>query len=443
MLENRTLLIGDVLEKMQVIPDEEIHVIMSSPPYWNLRDYGIDGQWGLEKNFKDYLKLLQKFMDECKRVLKKDGTIWINLGDTYNGTGDHSKVKDAGKATSIHGIEHLKKKGNYDFTIQRKSRYGIPERFYADCIDNGWVARNHIAWYKSNAMPQSVKDRLSNKWESIFFFAKNPQYYFDLKAIKIKPKSKTTPFNLRVRESKKGRQMKFPTSTKMSEKEDEEYDEDGIRKMSDVPGQSTQGIHRNRTEGKPDWIPKQDQVLGPDGKPKKTHAGFNQRWKYKETEGEPHSQKSIKERMAYARNVEGKDHDGALNNPDGKNPGDVIFADFTDGELLEWIKLCREDILAFDLAPDDVFMINPRPFTEAHFATYPLELPTQILKAACPKNGFVLDPFFGAGTTALAAEKLGLNWIGIELKQEYADIALKRLKPHIHDRLESFLDSKN
>jgi len=85
--------------------------------------------------------------------------------------------------------------------------------------------------------------------------------------------------------------------------------------------------------------------------------------------------------------------------------------------------------------PGDVFKINPRPFPEAHFATFPIDLPLKILKCACAPNGFVLDPFFGSGTVGMAAEKLGLNWIGIELKTEYIEMARKRLKPYENQKI--------
>ena len=135
---NRTILQGDVLEKIKEIPGKSIDVVISSPPYWGLRDYGVEGQLGLEPDFNDYLNTMQKIMDEIKHVLKDTGTCWINLGDTYN----------------------------------NKSLVGIPERFYINCIDNGWIARYHIVWTKNNCMPSSVKDRFTNKWESVFFFTK-------------------------------------------------------------------------------------------------------------------------------------------------------------------------------------------------------------------------------------------------------------------------------
>jgi len=362
-LKNRTILVGDVLEKITEIPDECIDCIITSPPYWNLRDYGIDNQWGLEKDFHVYLLKMKGLMKELKRVLKPTGSCWINLGDTYNGTGDHTNVEDFGKQNTNFGEDHLKLSGHFLDSVGRKSRYGIPERFYIQCIDDGWIARNHIPWIKANAMPTSVKDRFQNKWESVFFFTKQPKYYFNLDAVREEHLTQDVkPFNIRVRDNITGKaQQKLgDLAWTASEKEKENYQDERVNK----------GIGNQKLFEK-----KQDNTLGGDGKPIPTYTGFNERYEEKEK---------------------------------GKNPGDI-------------------------------FNINPRPFTEAHFATFPLELPMRILKCACPIGGFVLDPFFGSGTVGLAAEKLNIQWIGIEINQKYVDeIIRKRLAPYNTERMEAF-----
>ena len=192
---DREILVGDVIDKLKDIPDESIDVMITSPPYWGLRDYGVDKQWGSEKSFRDYLDKLDKLMVEMKRVLKKTGSCWVNLGDTYStisggmrdiskgNTKQYGKIQYLDKGTGdreVYGVDQSKM---YE-GLQTKSRVGIPERFYINCIDNEWIARNHIPWHKNNPMPSSVKDRFSNKWESIFFFVKNPKYYFDLDAVR-------------------------------------------------------------------------------------------------------------------------------------------------------------------------------------------------------------------------------------------------------------------
>ncbi|MCH8915698.1 MAG: site-specific DNA-methyltransferase [Thaumarchaeota archaeon] len=152
------------MDKLPEIPDESIDCIISSPPYWGLRDYGVEGQLGLEPDFRDYLKIMGKIMDQLKRVLKSTGSCWINLGDTYAGGKAHSDWNGC----TAEFIGRTKETEQYFVAqsknhLQAKSRYGIPERFYIQCIDSGWIARNHIPWYKSNSMPSSVKDRFTNK----------------------------------------------------------------------------------------------------------------------------------------------------------------------------------------------------------------------------------------------------------------------------------------
>ena len=370
---NRTIFQGDVLEKLAEIESESIDCVISSPPYWGLRDYGVDGQLGLEPDFRDYLKTMNDIMVQLKRVLKNTGTCWINLGDTYG----------------------------YN---SGKSRYGIPERFYINCIDDGWIARNHIPWYKANSMPSSVKDRFTNKWESIFFFAKQQKYYFDLDSVREQLLGKESkPFNIRVRDAKNGYlQQKFGEKYKASKKEIESYDDDHItkktRKMLNVGGQSPHGIHRNRKEGKADWDEKTTLKL-------KDHYDNNGNCLGC---GKHFTKHAVTERAQGSENRDERQKvDYVWCNARGKNPGDVFF-------------------------------INPKPFPEAHFATFPVELPTKILKCACPKDGIVLDPFLGSGTVGIAAEQLGLKWCGIELNEEYITLARKRLDPFRNDSLEMF-----
>lgn len=374
-IKNRTILQGDVLEKLLEIPEESIDCVITSPPYWGLRDYGIVGQWGLEPQYGTYLIKMMAMMTCLWKILKKTGTCWINLGDCYGSHRSNEESIQIGfdkqERDPIKGYE--------------KSRMGIPERFYVMCIDDGWIARNHIPWIKENSMPSSVKDRFTNKWESIFFFVKQQKYYFNLDAVRVKPKGETKPFNVRVRDAKKGLgQLKLgdnPKAWKMSDEEDKNYNKKGERK--------------------------QDNVLGKDGKPKANYKGFNERWKQQKVNcpvcGKWHSVNAGKGE-GYVKQGLMSDRVSSFCDPKGKNPGDVFF-------------------------------INPRPFPEAHFATFPINLPLKILKCACPKDGIVLDPFFGAGTVGMAAEQLGLNWIGIELKQEYIDITRKRLKPYQNERL--------
>ena len=171
---------GDSLEVLKSWPDEFVDCIITSPPYWNLRDYGVEGQLGLESTFQEYISKLCDIFDEVKRVLKKDGTCFVNLGDTYSGNKDgktDNKVSEYLKNTST----NIHKKA----VIVEKSLCQIPSRFAIEMTNRGWILRNTIIWHKKNAMPSSVLDRFTNKYEQVFFFVKSKKYYFDGDSVRI------------------------------------------------------------------------------------------------------------------------------------------------------------------------------------------------------------------------------------------------------------------
>ena len=182
------------LVTLKKMPDNFLDCVITSPPYWQLRDYGYEGQWGLEPTFDEYLQNLWSMMDEIYRVLKPTGTCWINLGDTYNTI-----------SGGIRGLERAKKNGATR-SISKKNIIGqgfqqqkasdipnkclllIPHRFAIGCIDRGWIVRNDIVWAKRNGMPESCTDRFSKKHEYFFFMTKSEKYFFDLDSIRDKVK---------------------------------------------------------------------------------------------------------------------------------------------------------------------------------------------------------------------------------------------------------------
>jgi len=294
-----TLYNGDVLEVLKQMPDNIIDCVITSPPYWALRDYGVEGQIGLEPTFQEYLEKLWNIFAEIKRILKPAGTCFVNLGDTYNGSGGSHKAHHKndtgfqGRYGERYGTKRTKIRN-----IPAKSLCMIPERFAIGMIERGWILRNQIIWQKPNAMPESVKDRFTKDFEKIFFFVKQKKYYFKQQFEKAIYEGKRT-------------------------------------------------IKRNGL--RPDEI-------------KKYKAG-GMAGTYKE----------------------------------GRNKRTV-------------------------------WTITTKPFKEAHFAVFPPEIPEICIKAGCPENGVVLDPFMGAGTTAIVAEKLNRKWIGIELNTDYCEIIKQRLQ---------------
>ena len=177
---------GDALKILQGMPDESIDCVITSPPYYALRDYGTEGQIGLEPTHWDYLVHLSMIFDECKRVLKKTGTCWVNLGDTYGGSGNGygDKKSDpkfgAGRSRTIKPTNTRNAgAGSVSRHNEGKSLLQIPARFAIQMTDRGWILRNKLIWHKPNAMPQSVKDRFTVDYEELLFFTKSKKYYFE------------------------------------------------------------------------------------------------------------------------------------------------------------------------------------------------------------------------------------------------------------------------
>jgi len=178
---------GLALEKSIELENNSINCIITSPPYWQLRDYGFSEQWGLEPTYNEYLEHLWSLFDVLKDKLTEDGTVWVNLGDSYNSHTAYAKT--CGGITK----KRLENDPSAVSTIpQRQSQKHapdkclllIPHRFAIGMIDRGWILRNDIIWAKPNGMPESVTDRFSKKHEFIFLFVKSKKYYFDLEGIK-------------------------------------------------------------------------------------------------------------------------------------------------------------------------------------------------------------------------------------------------------------------
>jgi site-specific DNA-methyltransferase (adenine-specific) len=168
------ILQGDALTMLRTLPDESVQMAITSPPYWNLRDYHVSGQLGLEQSYEEYISNLCAVFDEVKRVLRPDGTCWVNLADSYSGSG---KGPPGMMPKKLHRFGcAIPPTPRSD--IPKKSLCLIPFRFAIEMLRRGWLLRNVIIWHKPNAVPESVTDRFTIDFEYLFFFAKSPRYYF-------------------------------------------------------------------------------------------------------------------------------------------------------------------------------------------------------------------------------------------------------------------------
>jgi|SRR5579884_3169595 len=376
-----TLYQGDCLSVLAHLPEGSLDTCLTSPPYWSQRDYGVEGRIGLEESPIAYTDRLVRVFREVRRVLAEEGTVWLNIGDAYNDIG------------------HVPFRSGW----QRPKQLAlVPYRVALGLQDDGWWVRNVGVWYKSNAMPASVADRLTNRWEPVFLLAKNKEYFFNLDAIRVKPKTDDTQERKRAGRSrgkasghKELRQwlgsprhrvnidgMKTvkvrpdaPDSKEVAVYLREARKKAGLTfdEMAETLGVGGwQVIHYFRLDGSGSRLPPYDMWL-------KLKALLSLDDRYDEA-------------MKYV------EKDNVLrNHPNGKHPGDVFNVPLT-------------------------------PFSGAHYATMPLSLAHMLLSATLPEGGTALDPFSGAGTTGVAATMLGGRYVGIEINQDHLNESVRRLK---------------
>ena len=188
------LICGNAFTELKKMPNESVDCGITSPPYWGLRDYGVAGQLGLEKTPEEYVAKMVEVFREVKRVLKREGTCWLNLGDSYAGPKGNNRGDGAGGG---------KDRGEQIFSgaiggqkipegLKPKDLVGIPWRVAFAIQQDGWYLRQDIIWHKPNPMPESVTDRCTKSHEYIFLLAKSQKYYFDNETIKEQPKIRDT-----------------------------------------------------------------------------------------------------------------------------------------------------------------------------------------------------------------------------------------------------------
>lgn len=176
--------LGDCIESMKAMPDQSVHTCVTSPPYFGLRDYGMDGQIGLEDTPDAFVSRLVDVFREVRRVLRDDGTLWLNLGDSYNARPNQRKTTDkAGVKQSTNAASPAAPSRNVA-DLKPKDLIGIPWRVAFALQADGWYLRQDIIWHKPNPMPESVTDRCTKAHEYVFLLSKSPKYYYDHEASK-------------------------------------------------------------------------------------------------------------------------------------------------------------------------------------------------------------------------------------------------------------------
>ena len=400
-----TLYNTHVLDALKRIPDGSVDCIFTSPPYYGLRLYeGANAQWGewhgqlgLEPSFNLYVDHILMITAELKRVLKKTGTMFWNVGDTYSGK-PLGKYNGAGAELTDRDTEGISASGIVDKEasgIPAKSLMMVPERLAMNMVDEqGWIIRNKVIWAKPNGLPSSVKDRFTNKWEYVFFFTKSQKYYFNLDPIR-RPLAESTLKE--ITEGYNGRSLKDYGSamaqdasatknriinslrkTKINAEDAEMFGSPRARYHREIQAHITNAIMIGRHSS-------------PAGDLQSSYAD----WYFNKREKKSWHDHENDQEMGFGQQKRGIKTE-QLPYPYGSNPGDILN-----------------------------LPTQPHPF--AHFAVFPETLVEPFLKAGCPKEGIVLDPFAGSGTVAVVGRRLGLSSISIEISAEYCKIIKERM----------------
>jgi DNA modification methylase len=246
---------GDALETLKQMEDESINCCVTSPPYWGLRDYGVEGQLGLEKTPEEYVSKMVEVFREVKRVLRKDGTLWLNLGDSYAGYWGDKKAREENRpsmADTNGWTNGFNMNARPDFhsafdemKIKPKDLVGIPWMVAFALRADGWWLRSDIIWAKGNPMPESVTDRPTKAHEYIFLLSKSARYFYDAEAIKEEAKEWTGQAATFKREGWKATQLHVPGQARVSHRPDRKQDQ-VHRRYTGFNDRYEQGPKRNK-----------------------------------------------------------------------------------------------------------------------------------------------------------------------------------------------------
>lgn len=242
-MQTNVILEGNCLETLSTLPDNSVHTCITSPPYWGLRDYGHDDQLGLEPTPEEYVQNLVEVFREVRRVLRDDGTLWLNLGDSYASVKSRYSSRPQTISGKDRGDNHDKKPDLYHYSkksdIKDKDLVGIPWMVAFALRKDGWYLRQDIIWNKPSVMPESVQDRCTKSHEYIFLFSKSQKYYFDNES--IKEPATSTDNSFRNRDITKLNNT--PGRTRMGGLTTNHYETRNKRSVWTIPTKPFKGAH--------------------------------------------------------------------------------------------------------------------------------------------------------------------------------------------------------
>jgi site-specific DNA-methyltransferase (cytosine-N4-specific) len=382
------LIQGDVFKGLALLESDSIDCVVTSPPYWGLRDYGVEGQLGLEKHPQEYIQKMVEVFRAVRRVLKPAGTLWLNLGDSYYGGSGHNydNINEEGGQSEDIGKPTDEKRSalhaNRSTWLRPKQMLGMPWRTAIALQEDGWLLRNAVVWNKTNGMPASVRDRFANKYEFVFLFVKSPRYNFNLDAVRVPHK---TPHDTRAVTTPYGESNRLDHRPAKGEARRKQFNKAKRLETGEASASpEARAVLLNPLGANPGDVFEVPEF----GTPEYEKWYFNQREK--------------KGWHDHARDLE----KGMVGR--GGIPNNLPHP--------------------FGAAPGDLWRFASASFKGAHFAVFPEELPRRCITAGCPPDGVVLDPFAGSGTTLQVARELGRSAIGIELNPNYYEFIKKRVK---------------
>lgn len=354
---------GHALDVARTLPDGSVQTIVTSPPYYGLRDYGEEGQYGAEETVEEYVEGMVALFRELRRVLADDGTLWLNLGDSFANDGKWGGSSGGKHAAGLHGKSGIGR-GKVTTGLPAKNLIGVPWRVAFGLQADGWILRSDIIWHKPSPMPEPVTDRPTKAHEYLFLFAKSPRYFYDADAI-------------------------AETATGQSSG-------NGFARPESI----SKG---GRGQGEP-W----------EGRPQLRRALALAK------------EHGLTEQHFAAIRAVGMNDAGkakSVQSGDGRNAPEVqALADEAKAALGGYY---REFLTGGTKNKRDVWTVNTVPFPAAHFAVYPPELIRPCILAGSRPGDTVLDPFSGSGTTGQVATFEGRKYVGIDLNREYLDLSLQ------------------
>lgn len=392
--EKGQILTGNAIDILKQLPEESVNCCVTSPPYWALRDYGVKEQIGLEETPGAYIVSLCAIFEQVRRIMRPDGTLWLNLGDTYIGYhGNRNAENGISPSDRRNFYENMRPSSVGINNLKNKDLVGIPWRVAFALQEMGWYLRTEIIWHKPNPMPESVKDRPTRAHEYIFLFSKEPRYYYDYVAVR----ERVAAYSNDKWQSDKS--LNFVQEVNEPERPNQKYSQHRAERAERV--RNSTPVHKPNRKN-----PEMAQKSGSMGTPNPGWRNCRSVWTAPECV-------CCEEKITKKRTVrQGVDIKGGA-----QGNGEISFYNGFRNRHSVW-------------------QIPTRPYKEAHFATFPPDLVRPCILAGCAENGVVLDPFFGSGTVGQVCLEENRRFIGIEINPEYVQMAERRLgnvKTHISE----------